>query len=340
MQPKTLTHNRIATGLIIAVILIGVVIVASDWQKMRLVLSEASWQYIPVVLALTFLSYAFYSYGYAVVGQMMDIHMRKLELAEACFISSVVNRVLSTGGVVGYSLRYLLMNMYSVAFKDVLSSSMFHVYLTSLDMATFLPITFLYLLANATVPRAIAISLGVMTGLFTLALILITSIFIFPSLRQPFIKLLTILGKRILRRDYQPWLTQFDDSLSLGACAVRQRPILLIWILLLTLADFVCSIAAMGFTFTALGTTVTPGVLVTGYVIGVMAGVLSMIPGGVVIQEASMAGVYALLGVPFAQAVLAAILFRILFYFVPYFLILPFYNRLLVKAKQQATGDS
>jgi uncharacterized protein (TIRG00374 family) len=339
MQPKTLSHNRLVTGLIIAITLLGIVIVAADWQKMHLVLSEADWRYIPVVLVMTFLSYAFYSYGYAVVGQMMDIRMRKLELAEACFISSVVNHVLSTGGVVGYSLRYLLMSMYSVAFKDVLSSSMFHVYLTSLDMAAFLPITFIYLMTHAAVPQAVAITLGVMTSLFTLALILITSIFVFPVLRQPFIKILANLGNRILRRDYLPWLTQFDDSLSLGTRAVRQRPILLVWIILLTMADFVCSIAAMGLIFTALGTSLSVGVLVTGYVIGIMAGVLSMVPGGLGIQEASMAGIYALLGVPIEQAILAAILFRILYYFVPYFCILPFYNRLLVRARQQAAED-
>ena len=109
---------------------------------MRKVLAEADWRYLPIVLGLTFFSYAFYSYGYAVVSQMLEIRMRKRELAEVCFISTVVNHVLTTGGVVGYSLRYLLMNMYKVSFKDVISSSIFHVYLTSLDMLTFLPLEF------------------------------------------------------------------------------------------------------------------------------------------------------------------------------------------------------
>jgi uncharacterized protein (TIRG00374 family) len=110
--------------------------------------------------------------------------------------------------------------------------------------------------------------------------------------------------------------------------------------MVLTLADFICSIAAMGFIFKSLGTTVPTGVLVTGYVIGIMAGLLSMVPGGFGIQEASMAGIYALLGVPFEVAVLAAILFRFLYYLVPYFCILPFYNRLLHEARQQAASET
>jgi uncharacterized protein (TIRG00374 family) len=340
MQQQTTSHNRLATAIILAITAVGILLLASDWQKMRKVLAEADWRYLPVVLGLTFFSYAFYSYGYAVVSQMLDIRMRKRDLAEVCFISTVVNHVLTTGGVVGYSLRYLLMNMYKVSFKDVISSSILHVYLTSLDMLTILPFSFVYLMVNASVPQAAAIVLGLMTLVFTVVLILTTGLVLFPSIRQPIINLLARLGLKILRRDYKPWLTQLDESLTLGRHAIRNRPMLLVWVMALTLADFICSVAAMGFIFKALGTSVTPGVLLTGYVIGIMAGLLSMVPGGFGIQEASMAGIYALLGVPVEVAILAAILFRFLYYFVPYFCILPFYNRLLHQAKQQATSET
>jgi uncharacterized membrane protein YbhN (UPF0104 family) len=42
-----------------------------------------------------------------------------------------------------------------------------------------------------------------------------------------------------------------------------------------------------------------------------------------------MAGIFALLGVSFEQAVLAAILFRVLFFILPYLFSLGFYWRLL-----------
>ncbi|MEI2691160.1 MAG: lysylphosphatidylglycerol synthase domain-containing protein [Anaerolineae bacterium] len=54
-----------------------------------------------------------------------------------------------------------------------------------------------------------------------------------------------------------------------------------------------------------------------------------MAPGGLGVQEGSMSGIYALFGVPFQQAVLAAILFRVLYYFVPYLFSLSLYRRLL-----------
>ncbi len=338
MQPQSRSHNRLVTALILAIALLGVYYLASDWQKMRLVLAQADWHYLPLVLLFTFLSYAFYSYGYAVVAKMLDIAMRKRELVQVCFISTVVNHVLTTGGLVGYSLRYLLMNMYKVSFKDVVSSSLFHVYLTSLDMLTLLPLSFIYLIFNASVPRAAVVGLGLMTLFFAFVLILFTGVVFFQRIRLPLIKLSAYLGSRVLRRDFLPWLTQLDQSLSSGTQAIRRRPIMLGWIMLLTIADFICSVAAMGLIFIALGSPVKAGVLVTGYVIGILAGLVSLVPGGFGIQEASMAGIYALLGVPFAQAVLAAILFRILYYLVPYFLILPFYNRLRRQANQQVVS--
>ena len=337
MPTTTRAHPRLVIILIIVIALVGVVVVAFDWQEMSKVLVEADWRYIPAVLLFTFLSYACYSYAYAFVCDLLGISMRRRDLAMVCFISGVVNHVISTAGLAGYSLRYLLMRLYNVSLKDVLTSSILHIYITSLDMLTFLPLTFIYLLVHATVPKGIAITFGLVTLLFAFVLILTTVLVVFPSRRLPIIKILASLGQKILHHDYLPWLTQLDETLTCGTRAISQRPMLLAWILLLTLVDFICSIAAMGFVFEALGPGVKPAALVTGYVIGIMAGLASMVPGGFGVQEGSMAGIYALLGIHLEQAVLAAILFRILYYLVPYFLILPFSNRLVRRAKQQAT---
>jgi uncharacterized protein (TIRG00374 family) len=256
-----------------------------------------------------------------------------------CFISTVVNHVITTGGVVGFSLRYLLMRMYSVSFKNVLTSSFLHFYFTSLDMLTFLPITIVYLMGHTTLPRIFVIALGVMTFIFSVLLVVTTFLVVFPSQRRPIIGFMVYRLRRFLRRKWILWMIQFDDTLTSGAKAFSHHPLKLGIVLLLTILDFSCSIIAMGFVFNALGPPVEPAVLVTGYVIGIMAGVISMIPGGLGVQEGSMASIYALLGVPFGQAILAAVLFRILYYLLPYLLILPFYNRLLSNAKLQAMPE-
>jgi len=56
-----------------------------------------------------------------------------------------------------------------------------------------------------------------------------------------------------------------------------------------------------------------------------------MVPGGLGVQEASMAGIYALLGMSFTQAALVAILFRVVYDFIPFFISLPLYAWLMRK---------
>jgi uncharacterized protein (TIRG00374 family) len=71
------------------------------------------------------------------------------------------------------------------------------------------------------------------------------------------------------------------------------------------------------------------GTLLTGFSLGITAGFISLVPGGLGVQEGSMAGIYALLGVPIQTALLSAILFRIIYYFIPFLISLGFYRRLL-----------
>ena len=68
-------------------------------------------------------------------------------------------------------------------------------------------------------------------------------------------------------------------------------------LLLVAVGDWAGTIAALWFCFAALGTFLGAGVLVTGFSLGITAGFISMIPGGLGVQEGSMVGIYTLLGV-------------------------------------------
>jgi uncharacterized protein (TIRG00374 family) len=79
-------------------------------------------------------------------------------------------------------------------------------------------------------------------------------------------------------------------------------------------------------------------VLLTGFNFGVTLTLIPLIPGSIGVQEASMAGMMALFGVPFSQGVIAAILFRVVYYFVPFLASLALYWSLL--REKVATGKS
>jgi uncharacterized protein (TIRG00374 family) len=113
-------------------------------------------------------------------------------------------------------------------------------------------------------------------------------------------------------------LATFNATLTRGMNAARRHPEELALLLLVTACDWLSAMLCLGACFLALGTSVTLPVLLTGFVLSLSLGMLSMIPGGLGIQEGSMAGIFYLFGIPLEQATLASVLFRIVYYLVPF----------------------
>ena len=102
-----------------------------------------------------------------------------------------------------------------------------------------------------------------------------------------------------------------------GIRLMRRRPGWVLILILLTIVDWVASVMVLSFCLDAFGPHQAFGVVMTGFVIGITLGLVSMLPGGIGVQESSMTFIFHLLGVSFGQAVLASILFRGIFFFLP-----------------------
>ncbi len=333
-------HGRLTTAIILFVTLSGVVLVALDWEKFQPVLAQADWKPLRGALALTVISYTCVSAAFAVVSRLLGIRMSFRALTEIGFVSIILNHVVTTGGVAGYSVRYILMRRHNVALKDVLAASVLHFYLTSLDMLIMLPLGFLYLFLNADLPVGVATLVGVMTLVMTTVAILATLLIFVPERRGQVLRALVRLGRSLFHRDLGETLQRFDDTLSRGVEAMRRKSWTVVLVMALTWVDWFASVGVVWLCFDALGEPMRLGVILTGYVIGVMAGVLSMLPGGVGVQEGSMAGIFVLLGASFQQALLASILFRGIFFFLPYGISLAFYGRLLRRNPSEAQSGN
>lgn len=126
IKGATRPRVRLAALLILLIFLSGAVLVGLDWRRFEPVLAQADWRPILGALALTVISYACVSSAFAVVSRLLDIRMSFYALTETGFVSIILNHVLTTGGVAGYSIRYILMHRHGVALKDVLAASVLH----------------------------------------------------------------------------------------------------------------------------------------------------------------------------------------------------------------------
>ncbi len=334
MEPSSKSLQRLVTVILGVALVSGLVVVVLDRQEILRVLREADWRLLPLALSFVLVSYGALGYGFAVVNRLLGIRLKLRDLWELGVVSSALNYILSTGGVAGYSLRFVLMNQQGVSLADIAAASLLHSYVSSLALLGILPAGLIYLAIRHPLgpgaARGISVAAGLLAVLFVLGALLIVQ----RAWRRALLGWLGRLWYRLRKRSIEAALTEFDDAMTRGVTAMMGKPLAALALLALVVTDWAATVVSLGICFDALGQPIGPGVLVTGFAIGVTAGLVSMIPGGLGVQEGSMAGVYHLLGVPLQQAVLASILFRVVYYFVPFFLSLPSYWRILRTSRE------
>jgi uncharacterized protein (TIRG00374 family) len=308
---------------------IGIAIIAANWKDVKEVLLRANWSMIIPALFFTAASYLFLSYGLAAVFTIFKVKLSTRDMLEIGFVSNALNYLISMGGMIGISIRFALMKRRGISTEDILAPSTFHSYFNNLALMALLPVglinVFIFLPLSAGGRLGIAVGAVVLLVLLVLATLLV----FISQWRQIMLNAVGQIVLKLLHKNIGGALYEFNQTLDKGITNIRQRPVALVWPVLCIIGDWACSLLALWFGFLALGTTIGAGTLITGFGVGVTAGLLSFIPGGFGVQEGSMSAIYAAMGVPLEEAVLAAVLFRVIYYFIPFGVSLFFYRRLL-----------
>jgi len=247
-----------------------------------------------------------------------------------------VNNLITLGGA-GYAVGALLLTakdgghdpIPSSRLTDIAAASAFNVYLYFAVGTTCLPLSLLYVVADRRLPERAAVGIGLVVALACLFAVAVNLAVFLPHFRKALLRFLARVVPRSPGPSIPRSLSSFDDSFTRGLTLLRSHRGRLFGLLTCIIGDWLFCIAAIWFCFAALGIRLHPGVMLSGFLIAIAAGALSMLPGGMGVQDGSMAGVYALLGVPFGPALLAAVLFRIVYYLVPFAFGLIVYLRLL-----------
>ena len=322
-------RQKISITIIIILLFIGVLLIALNWKNVQRILGVANWELTLIALIFIVLSYFCLSYGFTIACKIFNIPMKQLELIEIGYVSAALNNLLDFMGMGGHVLRLMLMQRQGVATGQAFAASLFHSHLHNLGMFCLLPTGLFYLLIHSSVQGGSAISIGLTTAVITFFIVLATVVIFKRPLRLSVLRILTRVIRFVIRKDITAFLNSFDETMTAGVAAIKDRPQMLALIVILVVSEWVLMLVAFWFCFDAFGSPVRPGILITGFAVGISVGNLSMLPGGLGIQEASMAGIFALLGESFERAVLASILFRVVYDFIPYLVSLFFYRHIL-----------
>ena len=339
MKPPRPRGERAVMLVVGVFILAAIVLIALDWNHVRQVLGESNLELAFIALLFTIISYFCLSFGYVIVNRVFSIKIGWRELFEVGLVSTALNNVLAFMGAAGHSLRLILMSRRNVTSGGIMAASVFHSYLNNVIMFIFPVIGLTYVLLSHSVHGGTANAFAVLTVILVLTFIVATAMILIRPIRSWVLRVINVLWYLVTHRDIKPFIAELDKALTKGVTALRNNRLASIFLLVLMAAYWALAAAALWFCFSALGHAPGLGILLCGFGIGIIAGNLSLIPGGLGVQEASLAGVFALLGTSFTLAALASILFRIVYDFVPFLVSLLLYNGLIRRRNKRARQD-
>jgi len=331
--------QRTLALIVAAMVVLGLLLVLLDWAQVWQVLVQANWEFLLLALLFAALSLSCLAASYALLVRIFGIPIAFLQLFEAGLVSNILNHLLPTGGAGGYGLGLALARRRGYSLSDMLGASLVHGYLSSIVMMAMLPLALLYLAITHPLSPQVVRGIVLMAVLLVALIALLTALIVRPPLRARALSWIGRAWRRLGRRDIEPSLGEFDRTMTRGVEATRAAPPMAWGILALSLGDLVATLSVVHYCFRALGPAPSLGVLVTGFIVGIAAGTVSLLPGGLGVQEASMAGVYHLLGAPLEQAALAALLFRAIYFLIPFLITLPLYGRLLHSSASDPPDD-
>ena len=333
-QQKYLRPVYIFIGIIV---IAGIIVIITEYDQITKAVQVAEWQALIGAIFFTIVAYVSMSLSFASVCRLFRIKMGIFDLTIVGFVTNTLNRIITAGGVAGLSLRLVVMDRSGVAMRDTIAASMMHYYLGTIDMMIMLPIGIIYLINNTDVSITVERFLQVFTGILIFLVIIATLIIFNPDWRRKILDLTYQVTLKISKRDLKTTFSQFDKTLTRRIKFMKYKPVRLFLAILFTWIEWFASVYTLSYCLYAFGEKQSFGIVMTGYVIGITLGLASMIPGGLGVQEGAMTFVFHLLGVPFGQAVLATILFRGIYFFLPYLISLLFY-RPMFRTPQSATG--
>jgi uncharacterized protein (TIRG00374 family) len=332
-QQRRQSRPRLTIIAIGLMILVGGIIIFLDRNQVRQLPGRAEWNYLGLALGLIAVSYFFESVSLVVMLRAFGVGLDKFYLARVGLVSAVLSNLIALPA--SLALRLLVLGRHGVTQSQTVGSSLLLSYFKNLVFYTLIPFSLIYIIF--TYPLVFGgIAVMILIILVLVAAIAVATIITFNGRARAFVlRILVRLWHILTHRSIERPVRDFEIALSRGITELKRQPRLSLLLAASVLGDVAAMIAGLFFCFKALAIPVHLGVLITGFNFGITLTVISFIPGDLGVQEASIAGILAIFGVPFSQSVLAAILFRVLYYFVPFVVSLGFYWSLLRESREK-----
>jgi uncharacterized protein (TIRG00374 family) len=317
----------LAAAFAIGLGLIGLLVWLSDTPTLLRTAAAISPGAFALPVCLTVLSYAAMSRSYQGIADAAGCELRFRDWLRITFVSNTVNYLVTSAGLSGFAVRMFLLSTRAVPSGRAVLISLVQTFLTNFTLLLFILLGFATLVLRQSLPTPALAAASAAIVVFASTLAWAVVLFFIAD-----------AGHRILRRLFPRWtpgrvrLWRFQHRLNEGLEFLLSRKERMLvpagWIML----DWVLTIAILWAAFRAVNHPIPPGLVMVGFAVGIVLSLVSFVPGGLGVMEGSMTAIFVGLGVPFENAFLAVLIFRVAYYVLPLVLSFVLFHGLMLQA--------
>ena len=334
----------VAAALAAGVALLVLPVAFSDGRRLLEIVSSVRLPELAASVLLTALSYLAMARSYQGIACAAGVDLRFREWVRITLVSNTANYIVTTAGLSGFAVRMYLLSQRGVLPGRAVLISLVQTFLTNLTLLAFIFLGFATLVARHYLPEGTLIGASAVLATLTAMLAYAAVLVLHRDLRRRTLFAAADGIHRLLRRLSPRWtpgrlkLWRFQHNLNEGFDFLLARKDRIIaptaWITL----DWVLTLAILWAAFRAVGHPVAWGIVIVGFAVGICISFASLVPGGLGIMESSMTAVFVSLGVPLEPAVVAVLIFRLVYYVLPLLLSLFVFHGLMGQVARAASA--
>lgn len=296
-------------------------------------LRDIHWGWAALVVASATTSYLFIGAVLHRLLQMSDQPLKFSTVMQISLISCTLNYLMALGGLSGVAAKVYMLSKKRIPASKTLSISMVHGFLTNTVAIVLIFFGFFFLYSKHKLSSR-ELGVGALILLFAFVMTWVTvQVIIDAGFRRRLWRVLMQFTMAVSRRLRNPhWIHRekaeaffenFDNSIGLLSSNAR----MLLGPAGYGFLDWLCMFLTLKCSFLAANYPVSNQTLLVGFSVGIFASLFSLTPASLGIMEGSMAGSFFLMGCDYERALLATLVYRLIYFILPMFVSALFYRQ-------------
>ena len=318
---KPVKYLLYVLGILLSLGIIGLLVYQAKDSFIK-IWREVSTKYLFLSLLSSVLIYVAMGMSLYEVLRIMGRKIGRGAAVGIALVSTTVNYVVSSLGVSGFALRAHLLNRRRVPFGMCVTASIVITVLLYFVLAIIILQGSVLMCINSSATTMQLVKNFILIVVMCVICAAVTAFLFNNEWRSKWVRRIFRLINKVLFHVFRALIPKgryddFVDQLDEGVDLIHKKKKKLTWTIIYVCADWLFTILVLYFAFRAVGVHITAGVLVAGFAVGMVTTLIPLLPGGLGAMELAMTAVYAQMGINWDAALMATLIYRVVYYILP-----------------------